>query len=113
MDIKNSIRPWGSFRQYTNNELSTVKMIHVKSGSRLSLQYHKKREEFWTVISGNPLVVIGDDIFKASPGDEYCIAKEIRHRIEAPGDDVCILEISFGDFDEDDIFRIEDDFGRA
>lgn len=113
MDIKNQNKPWGFFRQYTHNELSTVKLICVKAGSRLSLQYHKNREEFWRVISGNPILVIGKNIIKASSGDEFFIAKEIKHRIEACNKDVYIMEISFGNFDENDIIRVEDDFGRV
>lgn len=57
-------RPWGSFTRFTNNQLSTVKTLFVKSGGKaLSLQYHKQREELWKVLSGTPEIVIGEDVF--------------------------------------------------
>jgi mannose-6-phosphate isomerase-like protein (cupin superfamily) len=113
MNIINDKRPWGSFRQFTHNEISTVKILSVNVASRLSLQYHEKREEFWRVLSGNPIVVIGEKTIKASPGDEFFIAKKAKHRIEGKENDAQILEISFGDFDENDVVRLADDFGRT
>jgi mannose-6-phosphate isomerase-like protein (cupin superfamily) len=47
-------RPWGSFRRFTENEISTVKIITVNADQELSLQYHKNRDEFWKVLAGNP-----------------------------------------------------------
>ena len=106
-------RPWGEFRQYTDGgEPVTVKTILVNRGERLSLQFHHKREEFWTVLSGSPELVIGDDTIVAKAGDEFTIAPEVKHRISAPNDTVTILEISYGEFDENDIVRLEDNYGR-
>lgn len=113
MEIKNENRPWGSFRQFTNDNLSAVKIIKVKAGARLSLQYHEKRDEFWLVMSGHPVITIGEETKMVSPGDEFFITKKMKHRIAGSQDDVEILEIAYGDFDEDDIVRIEDDFGRV
>ena len=113
MEIKNGKRPWGFFRQFTQSEQSTVKLINVKDGQRLSLQYHLKRSEFWVVLVGNPKVTIGDMEKVAKVGDEFEIPQKAIHRIEAPDGDVQILEIAFGDFDEDDIVRIEDAYGRV
>lgn len=106
-------RPWGSFTRYTNNELSTVKLLHVNQGEQLSLQYHNKREEFWKVISGNPDIVIGDELHNAKEGDEFNIGVKVNHRISAPKDNVVILEIAKGEFDEEDIVRIDDKYGRV
>lgn len=113
MNIKNDIRPWGSFRQFTENEPTTIKIIHINAGQCLSLQYHNKRSEFWVVLSGNPTVVIGDKVINASEGEEFFVLKKTHHRIEASNSDVRILEVAFGDFDEDDIVRIEDVYGRV
>lgn len=113
MHIKESTRPWGNFRQFTENEPTTVKIIRVTKGNQLSLQYHLKRDEFWLVLSGNPLLTINEKPVQATPNDEYFITKTTNHRIAAPTDDVAILEIAFGDFDEDDIVRIEDAYGRV
>jgi mannose-6-phosphate isomerase len=105
-------RPWGSFTRFTNNEPSTVKLLNVNKGGQLSLQYHSKRQEFWKVISGNPKIIIGDEIFDSNAGDEFTVPINTKHRISAMNDDVVILEISTGEFDEDDIVRVEDIYGR-
>ncbi len=105
-------RPWGSFTRFTNNEVSTVKILNVNQGEILSLQYHNKREEFWRVIQGNPEIVLGEETKKASPGDEFFVSVGVKHRISAPENEVVILEISKGEFDEEDIVRIEDKYGR-
>ena len=105
-------RPWGKFEQFTHNEISTVKIITVKPNKRLSLQYHNKREEFWRVIEGSGKVTVGDKVLKANKGDEFFIAVKQNHRIEGGKEGIVILEIAFGNFDENDIVRLEDDFGR-
>jgi mannose-6-phosphate isomerase-like protein (cupin superfamily) len=112
MNIKKDIRPWGSFRQFTENEASTIKIIKVEAGKKLSLQYHDKRDEFWVVLSGDPVISIGETVKQATAGEEFFIPKKTNHRIEAPENKVQILEIAFGDFEENDIVRIEDDYGR-
>ena len=106
-------RPWGSFTCFTNNELSTVKLLYVNQGEQLSLQYHSKREEFWKVIEGSPEIVIGGEVHNANKGDEFFIPINIEHRIGASKDNVVILEISKGEFDEEDIVRVEDKYGRV
>lgn len=106
-------RPWGNFRQFTKNENTTVKIISIKPNSSLSLQYHQNREEFWYIISGNPTIIIGENKINAKVGDEFKIAKKEKHQIEAGVDPVQFLEISYGDFNEEDIIRLEDKYGRA
>ena len=105
-------KPWGKFEQFTHNELSTVKIISVKPRKKLSLQYHKKRKEFWRVLKGNGRVTIGNKVLSAKLGDEFIVKKRQKHRIEAFNKELVILEISFGEFDENDVVRLEDDFGR-
>src|SRR3989344_185989 len=104
-------KPWGQFDQFTLNEPTTVKIILVKKNSSLSLQTHKNRTEFWRVISGHPIVVIGEKKISANPNDEFTIDKLEPHRLETKDDDAQILEISSGNFDENDIVRIEDKYG--
>ncbi len=106
-------RPWGQFRQFAHNEFSTVKIISVNPHSSLSLQYHNHRSEFWRVISGHPIITIGKKEIEASPGDEFTIKEKELHRLSAKNDAVQVLEIAYGDFDEDDIIRVEDKYGRA
>lgn len=106
-------KPWGQFEQFTHNELSTVKLISINSNSSLSLQCHNNRSEFWRVLSGHPVLTIGLETINAKPGDEFVIGKLEKHRIETKDDAAQILEIATGDFDEEDITRFEDKYGRA
>jgi len=106
-------KPWGYFEQFTHNQNSTVKLLYIKKGESLSLQYHNNRIEFWKIISGQPFVEIGEIKTEAKPGDEFEIQKLIQHRISAPKDDVVFLEISMGEFDEEDIVRVEDKYSRV
>ena len=106
-------RPWGSFDRFTLSEASTVKIIRVASGKRLSLQYHHKRSEFWRVIEGEGTVTIGENDLPANMGDEFEIPVETKHRLAGGNQGITILEIALGNFDEKDIVRVADDFGRA
>ena len=77
------------------------------------MQKHHKRDEFWRVLSGSPEITIGDKIITAKSGDEFELKPETNHRIHALGEDVEVLEISLGEFNEEDIVRIEDKYGRT
>ncbi len=113
MNPETTKRPWGSFTRYTNNEVSTVKILNVTKGEEFSLQYHNKREEFWRVLKGQPVITLGEEEIQAKEGDEFNIAVGVKHRVSALENDVEILEISTGEFDENDIVRIEDKYGRV
>ncbi len=105
-------RPWGYFDRFTKNEPSTVKLITILAGKRFSLQKHAHRSEFWYIISGSGTAIIGDNEHQARPGDEFEIPTETIHRLTAEQGNMVILEITHGTFDENDIVRMEDDFGR-
>ncbi len=113
MEPTTTKRPWGSFTRFTNNEPSTVKILNITKGEEFSLQYHTHRQEFWKILKGNPEIVIGDETKHPKEGEEFTIESNTNHRIFAPVDDVMVLEISRGQFDEDDIVRIEDKYGRS
>lgn len=106
-------RPWGNFRQFTQNEKSTIKIITVKPNEILSLQSHKHRSEFWKVISGSGTVEIGAIKINTTIGDEHEIKVEEKHRLGAGPDGIKVLEIATGDFDEEDIIHYEDKYGRV
>lgn len=106
-------RPWGWFEQFNENSQCSVKLIHVKARSRLSLQYHNHRNEFWKVIRGPVRVEIGGKEYRGEEGDEFRIPAGSKHRLAALENDALLLEISYGRFDENDIIRVEDDFGRV
>jgi len=105
-------RPWGSFEKFVQNKLCTVKFLNIKKGGVLSLQSHKYRSEYWRVISGNPKVNIGNVNRVAKPGESFFVKKGQKHRLSAPKNNVKILEISFGKFNENDIKRFEDIYNR-
>jgi mannose-1-phosphate guanylyltransferase/mannose-1-phosphate guanylyltransferase/mannose-6-phosphate isomerase len=112
MEIVSTPKPWGSFTTFIKNEPGTVKILHISKGEAFSLQYHHSREEFWKILEGNPVVTVGEKEIKAAPGDEFTVPEETKHRISAPDNNVMVLEIARGTFDEEDIVRIEDKYGR-
>jgi len=105
-------RPWGGFRQFTLNEPTTVKILRIKAGKRVSLQRHHEREEFWHIISGTGKVIVEDKIIPVSQDEEITVPTGATHRLEAGTEDLVFLEIAKGHFVEDDIERIADDYGR-
>ncbi|MFC1787921.1 phosphomannose isomerase type II C-terminal cupin domain [Patescibacteria group bacterium] len=105
-------KPWGKFETFCSNQEVTVKILNLNPGGKISLQFHHNRSEFWRVLKGGGKVTVGDRVIDSSVGDEFKIDKEVVHRIEAGEEGIEILEISAGDFDEDDIVRIKDDYQR-
>ncbi len=107
-------RPWGNFTVLADEKDHKVKRITVNSGARLSLQRHKRRQEHWLVVSGTAHVTIDKDIMEIGPGEAVDIPKETIHRVENRGKvPLVFIEIQLGDyFGEDDIERLEDDYGR-
>lgn len=106
-------RPWGHFRRYTCGEPTTVKLITVEAGQPLSLQRHAHRDELWIVLDDGLLVQVGDEVTTAVAGDEFYIPRGVVHRVTGGGRAGRFVEICFGDFDEDDIERLEDRYGRS
>lgn len=105
-------KPWGKFEQYSLNEKSTVKIITVKKGEILSLQSHQLREEMWVTLDDGLIAEIGGKEIPLNKGDRVIIPKKTKHRIRAEKK-ARFLEISFGEFDENDIKRYEDKYGRV
>lgn len=106
-------RPWGKFSQYAFNEECTVSLMTVLPGQRLSLQSHTGRAELWIVLDLGALVQVGDYIREYAPGDEIWIPANQRHRLTCIGTEpVRVLEVAFGNWQQADITRYEDDFKR-
>lgn len=106
-------RPWGNFQQLVSNQQVTVKIITVEPGHRLSLQTHSHRGEFWQVLDVPIEVTVDDRTWSAEPGECVWVPCGAVHRMsnksERPGR---LLEVAYGDFDESDIVRLEDDYAR-
>ena len=107
-------RPWGFYKTMFMNEFSQAKLIKVNPHSRLSLQKHKKREEYWVIIYGEGTVQIDESLKTVKAGDTLFIPRGSLHRVENPTDNsLFISEIQLGTyFGEDDIIRFEDDYSR-
>lgn len=114
LTVMKSERPWGRFEQYTHNERCTVKIITVAPGGKLSRQYHTKRDELWIVLDPGARVELDEKVSRPEIGEKLSILRGTVHRLSAEGGGpVRILEVSFGDFDENDIVRLEDVYGRT
>lgn len=107
------IRPWGSFERFTLNEPCTVKIIFVNPDQELSLQQHEHRDEEWRILSGSGTVTVDGTATPAKAGDEFRILRGQKHRVASGPEGLQFLELSFGAFDEEDIKRFEDKYGRA
>lgn len=108
-------RPWGSWETLHEDADCKVKRIVVKPGKRLSYQTHAKREEHWTVVKGRALVTLDGADREYAPGEIVHIPVGAAHRAaNAQAGELVFIEVQLGAyFGEDDIERLEDDYGRA
>src|SRR5207302_10634702 len=108
-------RPWGTFTVLDEGEEFKVKRIEVLPGKRLSYQKHAQRAEHWVVVQGTAKVTLDDRDIVVTTGQAIDIAVGSAHRVENPGDELLIfIEVQRGSYlGEDDIVRLQDDFGRA
>lgn len=109
-------RPWGFYKTTFLNDYSQSKIISVNPLGTLSLQEHKRREEYWVIIKGVGLVTIGESVKTVKEGDSIYIPKGCKHRVSnvSEGESLMISEVQLGDyFGEDDIIRYEDEYGRV
>jgi mannose-6-phosphate isomerase len=108
-------RPWGSYTVLEDASTHKVKRIEVRPGRRLSYQRHARRAEHWFVVSGKAEVTIDGTSDRLLPGEAVDIPTGAAHRIANVGEaELVFIEVQHGDyFGEDDIERLDDDFGRA
>lgn len=106
-------RPWGGFDIFALNRTASVKIITVAPAGRLSLQRHHLRAETWVVLDPGLEVVVGDRTWVAEVDEVVHVPRGALHRMTATGDRVRVLEVVLDVFDEDDIVRVEDAYGRV
>jgi mannose-6-phosphate isomerase-like protein (cupin superfamily) len=109
-------RPWGNYTVLDDSAGDhKVKRIVVEPGKRLSYQRHSQRSEHWFVVSGTATVVLDGTEYSVGPGQAIDVSVGTAHRCENRGSEpVVFIEVQHGTyFGEDDIVRLEDDFGRA
>ena len=108
-------RPWGWYKVLLDTPNYKVKEILVKPNSRLSYQFHHKRSEHWYIVQGEATVTLDDKNIVIKKGEYIDIPALSKHRIANNSkEDVIFIETQTGEyFGEDDIVRVEDDYGRS
>ena len=113
---KRESRPWGSYEILVSGPGFQIKRITVKAEFRLSLQWHRHRDETWVVARGTAKVTVGEEEHILGRGQSIFVSRNTHHRIEniSSVEPLEIIEVQTGDYlGEDDIVRLEDDFGRV
>jgi mannose-6-phosphate isomerase len=107
-------RPWGFYEILLETDYTKVKQITVNPGQRLSYQYHSKRKEFWTIVNGSATVILDDEKILIAQGESINIPLGAKHRIMNETNELVVfIEVQTGTyFGEDDIIRIDDEYGR-
>jgi mannose-6-phosphate isomerase len=110
------VRPWGSFVLLgvpDEEPIAAVKVLNVDPGQRLSLQTHELRRERWIPTSPGLGAVIGEHDFLLEVGITYEVPVGVPHRLyDKGGAGGTVIEIMFGVYDENDIKRLQDSYGR-
>jgi len=116
--VERTLRPWGWYESVSSvsSQIEGIKLkrIGVLPGQQISLQKHQHRREHWVVLQGVARVTLEDQIFDLKPGEHCDIAIGQVHRLaNLTSHLVEILEVQMGDYlSEDDIIRLQDDYGR-
>jgi mannose-6-phosphate isomerase len=107
--------PWGRWYVLEDEIDFKVKRVEVEPGRRLSYQKHTKRQEHWEVVRGQGKVTLEGWEYLLERGDCIAIRRGAPHRIENVGEDLLVfIEVQTGEyFGEDDILRLDDDYGRS
>jgi mannose-6-phosphate isomerase-like protein (cupin superfamily) len=108
-------RPWGSYTVLEKGDRYKIKKIVLHPKANLSLQVHHHRSEHWVVISGTARVTRGGEVFDVYPNESTFIPIAVKHRLENPARiPLQIIEVQNGDYvEEDDIERLDDEYGRT
>jgi mannose-1-phosphate guanylyltransferase/mannose-6-phosphate isomerase len=109
------LKHWGGYEVLDQKDGYQVKWLDVTAGERLSLQSHKHRAEHWVVVSGTATVTLDEEVVEIAQGGHIYIPRGSRHRLENRGKETLrIIEVQTGEYlGEDDIIRLEDDYGRV
>ena len=115
LEIKKEVieKPWGTYEVLLDEPTYKVKRLTVNPYQQFSLQYHNHREEHWAVVAGSGTILVGDMLEESFIGSFWVIPKKTLHRATAGPDGLVFIETLVGDCYEEDIVRIEDDYGRG
>ena len=108
-------RPWGKYYVLEDEPHYKLKRIEVNPGQRISYQYHHRRQEFWTIVEGNAVVILDEAEHELNYGESIHIPLGSKHRIENRSSEIVVfIEVQTGTyFGEDDIVRLDDDYDRG
>ena len=107
------IRPWGWYENLSSGAGYLIKKLYVVAGQRLSLQLHNHRSEHWIIIRGVGIIELDGESKPIKAHDHIIIPVGTSHRVTATEQDLVILELQEGEMlAEEDIIRLEDDYGR-
>jgi len=113
--VSKTVRPWGEYYGWDSGKGWNLKTIYLKRGKRVSLQYHNNREEWWLLVEGDATATMRESrstrSFPLKKGEVFRVRKKQIHRLSSKMGGV-VVEVAYGNFDEKDIVRLEDDFGR-
>jgi mannose-6-phosphate isomerase len=113
--VERTERPWGWYETVSEVSGNKIKRIQVAPGQKLSLQKHAQRAEHWVVVRGTAIVTLDDKTLELTVGQHCDIAVGQVHRLANNTEQIVeIVEVQFGNYlGEDDIVRLQDDYGRS
>jgi mannose-1-phosphate guanylyltransferase/mannose-6-phosphate isomerase len=111
---KKVYRPWGIYEILEDSEIYKIKKITVLPGKKLSYQLHHHRSEHWVIVKGMAKVTVEGNEYFVRNGESTFVKSGLKHRLENPGKlPLEMIEIQIGEyFEEDDIIRFDDEWGR-
>ncbi len=112
-EILTTEKPWGRFIQYVLNQPVTVKILEIRAGEQVSYQYHHRRSELWIPLDEGACIRIEDKVVHPDPMEPVFIPQGAKHQLIGESQNYRVLEIAFGHFDEKDIVRLDDKYGRV
>lgn len=105
-------RPWGTYEVLLDEPNYKVKRIVVNPNQRLSLQYHNHRDEYWTIVEGYGTFILDGSDYSTKVNDTWHIPCKSVHRVIGGIEGLTFIEVQTGQCDEEDIIRLQDDYGR-
>ena len=105
-------RPWGWYETIVEDDNYKVKRLYIAPDQRLSLQYHNLRTEDWVIVEGSGIITQNRMETLCKVGDTFHISTEMKHRAKGGEKGLLIIETQIGICKENDIIRLEDDYGR-
>jgi mannose-6-phosphate isomerase len=111
--INVTTRPWGLYEELYENPSYKVKRIIINPNQSFSLQYHNNRDEVWTIVEGSGIIKNGEMVKRCTAGDIFNIPAKQIHRATAGSLGLVFIEVQRGYCKEEDIVRLDDDYGRT